>query len=70
MVLKKPSAIFDEIRKGLSQNTILDKRYNSDFVASYYYSTFKGSLNLMLKDDAACVMAKDVFDVLRQDYFA
>ena len=35
--------------------------YNNNFICAYYYSTYSGTLNLMLKNDEAKKLAKNVY---------
>lgn len=59
--VNNPAKIFDILSSNISTKSNLDKEYTINFIASYFYSTARGGLNLMQKEVAARPMADSVY---------
>lgn len=56
-----PVEIFNVFLSHLNDDTIVEREYSLQFLASYYLSTYQGSLNLMLKDGLAKEKASELY---------
>lgn len=61
-----PAALFDLLKHEMASEVVYDKQYNVDFVCAYFLASRPGSLNLMLKDEAACNVAKGLYQTIRE----
>lgn len=60
--IEDPLKFFDLIRSNIYEDVVVSPEYTRQFVAAYYLSTLKGSLNLMLKATDAKIMVDDLYD--------
>jgi len=59
--ISSPTELFNLFLTHLDNNTITEREYSLRFLASYYLSTYQGSLNLMLKDELAKEKANELY---------
>jgi len=64
--IANPSDLFNLFIKYLDNPPEIERHYNMQFVAAYYYSTEPGSLNLMLNCDAALDVVEKIYPELRR----
>lgn len=64
--VRNPSQLFELIAEELKKSPIADKNYNIDFLSAYYYSTQSETLNLMLGNNYAKILAHKVFSILKK----
>lgn len=68
--IESPSELFKLFNEHLNNPDCFDRNYALNFLASYYLSTYPGSMNMMLKDKQAYLKADEIYrNVLKEIVF-